>query len=75
MILKYSICYTNVISIQDAIVIAKILNKNAKKKLVINMHDVEVIRVWNTKNILPKYNWYLDSTENRIVIAWKLENI
>ncbi len=51
-ILKYNICYTNVIVIQDAILIAKVLDESARRKqLVVDTPDVKLTWVWNAINV------------------------
>lgn len=42
-ILKHNICYINVITIQNAILITKILVKNAKKKFIIYILNTKVM--------------------------------
>lgn len=56
-ILEYNICHTNVIAIQNVILIAKIPVRSVKKKeFVIDTFDAEITRVCSTTNILLKYN-------------------
>lgn len=56
--LKYNIYYTNVITMQDVILIAKMLVGSTKKNHIIDTIDVDVIQVYSAINILLKYNWY-----------------
>lgn len=75
-ILKYNIHYTNIITIQDTILIVKILITSIKtKKFIINMPDIKVTRIYNTINILLKYNWYLDLINNKVAIDLELQSI
>lgn len=73
-ILEHNICYTNVIIIQNAILIAKILFGNVKpKELAVDIFDVEITWVYSIINVLLKYNWYLDSTDNETAINLELQ--
>ena len=47
----------------------------SKKKLVVNIPNIEVMRVCNVTNILLKYNWHLNSTDNKAAIDLELWNI
>lgn len=38
------------------------------------MPDAEVIRVGNATNVLLKYNWYLNSTDNKTTIDLGLQS-
>lgn len=43
-ILEYNIYYTNIITMQDAILIAKIpIGSTKKKEIVVNIPDIEII--------------------------------
>ena len=56
-ILKYNICHTNVIAIQDIILIAKVpIGSVKKKELIVNMPDVDVTWICNATTILLKNN-------------------
>lgn len=56
-ILKHNIYYTNVIAIQDTILMPKVVNSSdTKKQPVINTLDIEVMQICNTTNVLLKYN-------------------
>lgn len=75
-ILKYNIHYTNIIAIQDTILIVKILITSIKKKtFIINVPNIEVTQVYNIINILLKYNWYLDLINNKVAIDLELQSI
>lgn len=61
---------------QDNILIAKVLIRSAKKKkLVIDTPDTEIMRVCSVINILLKYNWHLNSTNNKAIINLRLQNV
>ncbi len=48
---------------------AKVLDGSAKKKqLVIDTPDAEVTRVCSATNILLKYNWHLNPTDNEATV-------
>ena len=54
---------------QDAILMAKILDGSAKKKqLVINTPNKKGIWVCSTTNVLLKYNWYLNLIVNKAAV-------
>ena len=56
-ILKHNICHTNIIAIQDTILIAKVPDRSAnKKQLVVDIPDAEVTWVYSAINVLLKYN-------------------
>ena len=56
-ILEHNIRHTNIIVMQDVILIAQVSFGNAKKKkLVVDTLDVEVTRVYSTTNVFSKYN-------------------
>ena len=56
-ILKHNICYTNVIIMQNAILIAKIpVGSVKKKKLVFDISDLEIMWVQSGTKVLQKYN-------------------
>lgn len=46
-----------------------------KKEIVVDMPDIEVTQVGNTTNMLLKYNWHLDSTDNKIAVNLKLQSV
>ena len=74
--LEHDICYTNVIVIQNVILIAKVPFGGVKKKeLVIDKSDIEVKRVYNATNPSLKYNCYLDLADNKVAVVLKLWNI
>lgn len=53
-----------------------ISDKNAKKQLVINIFNIKVILICNITNVLLKYNWYLNLTNNKVIVDLKfLKNI
>ena len=61
---------------QNFVFIAKILVGSAKKEeFVVDTLDVEVMRICNTTNVLLKYNWHLDSTDNKAAIDLGLRNV
>ena len=75
-ILEHNIRHTNVIAIQDVILIAKILVGSAKKKkLIIDMPNMEVTQKCNATNVLLKYNWYLNPTDDEVVVNLELQSI
>lgn len=47
----------------------------SKKELVIDIYDVKVIRVCSATNVLLKYNWYLNLTNNKAATDFKLQNV
>lgn len=47
----------------------------SKKKLVLDMLDIEVTQVYSVINILLKYNWYLNSIDNKAAINLRLQSI
>lgn len=52
-ILKYSIYYTNILAIQNVILMAKIQDEIAiKNQLILDIPDIEVISVYNATKIL-----------------------
>lgn len=56
-ILEYNIYYTNVIVIEDVILIAKIpIESTKKKEIVIDMLNTVVMQVYSIINMLLKYN-------------------
>lgn len=58
-ILKHNIHNTNVITMQNIILIAKVLDDSTKKKLlIIDISNVEVTQICNATNVLLKYNWH-----------------
>ena len=75
-ILEHNIRHTNVIAIQDVILIAKVSVRSAKKKeLIINMPDAKVKRVCNLTNVLLKYNWHLDFTDDETAVNLGLQSV
>ncbi len=75
-ILKHNICHTNVIAMQDAILIAKVLDGSAKRKqLVIDTPDAEVTWIYSATNVLLKYNWHLNPTDNEAAIDLGLQSV
>lgn len=56
-ILEYNIYHTNIITMQDTILIAKILVRSAKKKeLVVDIPNAKITCVCYSTNVLLKYN-------------------
>lgn len=75
-ILNHNICYTNVIAIQNTILIAQILIKSAKKKEIVNdTPDTKLTQVCSKKNVLLIYNWHLNLIDNKVVIDLGLQSI
>ena len=75
-ILKHNIRHTNVIAMKDVIIIAKVLIRSAKKKeLVVDIPDAEVTRVCSATNVLLKYNWHLDPTDNEAAMDLGLQSV
>lgn len=60
---------------QDAILMAKILDKKAKKKLVNNTPNIKVPQVCSTTNVLLKYNPQWTLMNNKAVVGLKLQSI
>ena len=54
--LEYIICHIKIMTLQDAILIAKVLVRSAKKNLNIKVLDIEVTWVSSAINVLLKYN-------------------
>ena len=68
-ILEYIIYYTNIIVMQDTILVANVPVENVeKKKLVVNMPDIEVTWICSITHILLKYNWHLDLIDDETAI-------
>ncbi len=75
-ILKHNIRHTNVIAMQDTILMAKVLDGSAKRKqLVVNTPDAEVTRVCSATNILLKYNWHLNLTDDKVAVDLGLQSV
>ena len=75
-ILEYNKYHINLIALQNIILIVKVLVKSAKKKkLIVDMPNAEIMQVYNTTNILLKYNWHLDPTDNKVTINLRLQSI
>ncbi len=75
-ILKNNIRHTNVIAMQDAILMAKVLDESTKRKLfIIDMPNAEVTRVCSTTNVLLKYNWHLLPTDDEATVDLGLQSI
>ena len=75
-ILEYNIRHTNVIAMQDVILIAKIpVGNTTKKELVIDMPDVEVTRICSATNVLLKYDWHLDFMDDEVARDLGLQSI
>ncbi len=73
---KHDIYYTNVIAMQDAILMAKVLDGSAKRKdLVVDTPDAEVTRVCRATNVLLKYNWHLNPTDNEAAVDLGLRSV
>ena len=59
---------------QDAILMAKVLEGNAKKQLVVNTPDAKITQVCSTTNILLKYNWHLNLMDNEVAVYLGLQS-
>ena len=46
-----------------------------KKEIVIDTPDAEVTRVCSATNVLLKYNWHFDLTENEATMDPRLQSI
>ena len=54
---------------QNTILMAKILDRNAKNKsFAINIPNVEITQVYSITNVWLKYYWYLNPTDNKATI-------
>lgn len=67
--------YIIVINMQDAILMAKILDMKAKKKLVNDTPNIKVPQVSSTTNVLLKYNPQWTLMNNEAVVGLKLQSI
>lgn len=47
----------------------------AKKKLVIDIRDTEVMQIYSATNIFLKYNWHLNSINHKTTINLRLQSI
>ena len=47
----------------------------SKKELVVDMPDAEVTRVYSATNVLLKYNWHLDPTNNETAVDLGLRSV
>ena len=75
-ILEHNIRHTNVIAMQDAILIAKVPVGSAKKKeIVVDTPDAEVTRICSATNLLLKYNCHLDPTDNEAAVDLGLQSV
>ena len=75
-ILEHNIRHTNVITMQNVILIAKVpVGSIKKKELVVDTHNAEVTQVCNAINVLLKYNWHLDLTDNEAAINLGLQSV
>ena len=75
-IFEHNIRHTNVIAMQDAILIAKVPIGSAKKKeIVVDTPDAEVTRICSATNLLLKYNWHLDPTDNEAAVDLGLQSV
>ena len=54
---------------------AKAVVGSVKKKLAIDMPDIEVMQIYSVINILLKYNWHLDPIDNKTAVDLGLQNI
>ncbi len=61
---------------QNSILIAKVLDGSTKKKqLVVDMANAEITRVCSATNVLLKYNWHLNPTDDKAAIDLGLQNV
>ena len=68
-ILEHNICHTNIIAMQDVILIAKVAVRSTKKKeLVVDTPDAKITRVCSATNIMLKYNWHPDLMDNKAAV-------
>ncbi len=75
-ILKHNIRHTNVIAMQDAILMAQVLDESAKRKqLIVDTPDVEVTWVCSATNVLLKYNWHLNPTDDKAAVDLGLQSV
>ncbi len=75
-ILKQNICHTNIIAMQDAILMAKVLDGGAKRKqLVVDTPDAEVTWICSATNVLLKYNWHLNRTDDKAAVDLGLRSV
>lgn len=72
-ILIHNICHIYVITIYDiVVVIFKVLDEsNKNKQLIVNTPNIEVTKLYNTTNIIIKYNWQLNPINNEVVVELK----
>lgn len=43
--------------------------------IVVNIPDVKVTRVGSGTNILLNHNWYLDLSDNKVVVDLRLQSV
>ena len=60
---------------QNTIIIAKVFVGSAKKELVIDIPDTKVMQVCNATNVLLKYNWHLNSIDNKTAVDLELQSV
>lgn len=75
-ILEHIICYINIITMQNTILIAEILIKSAsKKEFFMAILDAKIMQVWSAINFLLKYNWHLNFMDNKAMVDLELRKI
>ena len=61
---------------QNAILIAKVLFGSTKKKeIVVNTPNAEIMQLCSITNVLLKYNWHLNLTDNEAAINLELQSV
>ncbi len=55
---------------------AKVLDESTKKKqLIIDLPNGKIMRVCSATNVLLKYNWHLNPTDNEATVDLRLQNV
>ena len=60
---------------ENTILIAQVPMRVQKKKIIINMPNAKVMQICGITNVLLKYNWHLDSTNNETAVDLELQNV
>lgn len=68
----YNIHNVDVIDIQNTILMANVPDRSHKKQLVVITPNIEVMQVYNTLNLLEKYNWQLNPMDNEAAVDLEL---
>lgn len=66
-ILQYIIRHTNILIMQNIILLAKVDIVN-RKKVAVNTPIREVARAYNAINVWLKYNWLLNYIDNKVAM-------